>query len=442
LDTNPNTLITDPNTTKYNLIAENTPQSSHTFSTDLFQGRQYIKGGDTTVTIFKSNSVGPQLDDLKTGDFSVAVWVRAKGGTFSSRYLIRQTSTPSFGPDGLYIGSIGVSTLQYVFGGSNLNILTTDGVNGTYDDMNKWVHIVYVMKNENNNRIRSIYRNGTNIISDSTSFVSTTVYNSPIKLFISPNTDYSDLRIYRKALTDQEITGLYNSYNSNIYSINFNENTSNVIINGREPVILLGNYLISTGYNKSSILPTTQNQIIPLPETLTTTITIKYPTQTYIISHYTYKKDGFLKYVAGKSSLTRDTGVWEITNYDTIGVDNSNYTILTSNILTSRIKDTSNYVAETSNILTSRIKDTSNILIDRINYTNNYIEETSNILIGHIKDTSNYIEKTSNILMDFINNKNFSQWTTSNNMIYYTSNVGICTLANSTNKLNVSGITN
>jgi hypothetical protein len=178
---------------------------------------------------------------------------------------------------------------------------------------------------------KSIYRNGINIYNDTDS---TRRYSdSPIRLFISPNTDYSDLQIYDEAFTDNKISSLYNSYNSNIYSINFSESNSNVIINGNSniPLTLLGNYLISTSYNKSSILPTTQDQIIPLEETPITTITIKYPTQTYIRTvPIIYKKDGFLKYVAGSiNSVTeRNTGKWEIINYDTIGLANSNHAIV------------------------------------------------------------------------------------------------------------------
>jgi hypothetical protein len=64
----------------------------------------------------------------------------------------------------------------------------------------------------------------------------------------------------------------------------------------------------------SSVLPTL------LTSTATITITIKYPTQTYTQSSYNYKKDGFLKYIAGNqsSALTRDTGVCQITDFDTI----------------------------------------------------------------------------------------------------------------------------
>ena len=419
LDTNPNpnalSLFPDPNNPKiykYNLVADvvnNVPISEYSFSNDidLFQGRNYISGG-STVTIFKSDPDCLPLDDLKIISFSIAVWVRTRASVLT-QYLICQTSNVDFEPDsdGLRIGSrVNNNEIQYVFGVSNTDIPSTEPV--LYDDINKWVHLVYVMNINSLDTNKSIYRNGTNIYNDADS---TRRYSdSQIRLFISPNTDYSDLRIYKKALTSNEISSLYNSYNSNIYSINFNESNSNVIINGNSniPVTLLGNYLISTSYNKSSILPTTQDQIIPLAETPITTITIKYPTQTYIRTvPIQYKKDGFLKYVAGnRDSITeRNTGEWKIINYDTIGIDNSNHAI-------SLINDVYDYVYnyqlydisvryldndKTSNL----IKNTSNVLVTLID--DKISKLRSSELIG--EETSNYVSSTSNILASFISSE-------------------------------------
>jgi hypothetical protein len=402
LDTNPNTLITVPNITRYNLVVEAVPESSYSLSTDLFQGRKYIKGG-STETVFKSNPDGPQLNILMTTEFSVTAWIKARASeTVTSRYILCQTSNEDFSPNGLYIGSTGDSTLQYIFGVNSSNSLSTGLV--TYNDIDNWVHLVYVM---DENRSKSIYRNGIKILSDdinNEAIISTI----PIRLFISSNTDYSDLRIYKKALTSNEITDFYNSYNSNIYSINFSESNSNVIINGNTSNILLGNYLISTEYNKSSIFSTAQNEIIPLVETTNTTLTLKYPTQTYIISEpFLYKKDGFLKYVAGNSPATRNTGEWKIINYNTLGIDNSNYTLslfdtLNDNFTLYRIKvsiDRLSDKIQTSNL----ISNTSNVLVSLIDQKIGALRSSE--LIG--QETSNYVSSTSNILASFIKSEVF-----------------------------------
>jgi hypothetical protein len=423
LDTNPNlntsSFLTDPNnpnnpnTIKYNLVADvdvvnNVPISEYSFSNDndLFQGRNYISGG-STVTIFKNVELS-QI--LKINSFSISTWVRVRA-TVSTQYLICQTSNIDFEPDsdGLRIGSIvNNNEIQYVFGVSNTDIPSEPVL---CDDINKWVHLVYVINiNDQIYTNKSIYRNGSNIYNDSDS--SRRYSDSPIRLFISPNTDYSDLRIYKEALTSNVISNLYNSYNSNIYSINFSESNSNVIINGNSniPVTLLGNYLISTSYNKSSILPTTQDQIIPLAETPITKITIKYPTQTYIRTvPIIYKKDGFLKYVAGSidSVTERNTGKWEIINYDTIGIANSNHAIALHN---TALYYAYNLFANEYTVryfedikLNNLIKDTSNELVTVIDDKISKLRGSE--LIG--EETSNYVSSTSNILASFIKSEVF-----------------------------------
>ena len=418
LDTNPNidalSILSNTAPNKYHLVTDtvnNVPISEYLFSNDLdlFQGRNYIRGG-STVTIFKNDQLSQKL---RINSFSIAVWVRVRA-TVLTQYLLCQTSTSNidFEPDsdGLRIGSrVNNNEIQYVFGVSNTDIPSTEPI--LYDDINKWVHLVYVMNIDDliyTNK--SIYRNSINIYNDSDS---TRRYSdSPIRLFISPNTDYSDLRIYEKALTDSEINTLYNSYNSNIYSINFSESNSNVIINGNSniPVTLLGNYLISTSYNKSSILPTTQDQIIPLAETPITTITIKYPTQTYIRTvPIQYKKDGFLKYVAGsiESITERNTGEWKIINYDTIGIANSNHAISLYNSLVTYLTADKTYrdsVRIYDNYTTkSLIKNTSNELVILVDDKISKLRGSE--LIG--EETSNYVSSTSNKLASFIKSEVF-----------------------------------
>jgi hypothetical protein len=90
--------------------------------------------------------------------------------------------------------------------------------------------------------------------------------------------------------------------------------------------------------------------------------------------------------------------------------DTSNYAVGTSNIISERVSDTCNYVLGTSNVISGRVSDTcnyvlgtSNVISGRVNDTSNYVLGTSNVISGRVSDTCNYVLGTSNVISGRVN---------------------------------------
>jgi hypothetical protein len=490
-----NGVDSNPSTTKYDLTQIASTQTfsstiSYSSGINYWQGRRYLEANQGVA-----NNTSLPLGDV----FSVSVWIRPKTtGVNGHNILYNDFNSQkqifigySFENNQIkFSNSIQQSPTLSIYDAIEYNNQTI-AIPSVY---NTWIHLVFGIYVYSSTKTfdMPIYMNG-NLLSStyshsdkkySSSIIS---HGNGVKISCgdsNSSADLRDLRIYNIALTKEQVSSLYISYTSNNHSINFSENNT-AVVNNNSTIAVLGKYNISIENNNwASLFPDSNQSIYPLinPLPANTNITITFPMSRSDIM-YKYKKDGFLKYVAGDQNSidTRDTGRWEIHDYDTIGsarlaivydistsntsninilttriLDTSNYVLSTSNILVTKAdlndKNSSNYVASTSNILVNRILteegytsnyvlSTSNILISLISDTSNYVLSTSNILITKAnlndKNSSNYVSSTSNILADMIKNNKSSQWTTSNNNIYYnTSNVGIGTY-NPINKLHL-----
>ena len=229
---NGNGLDFNPSVTKYNLQAN---YGSPTYSNETFQGRRFINTA--------SGSLRTPLS-LARRAFSVAVWQRRK---HSGRALYIAQCT-NWGPNLTVLMGPEYNN-SYLLAFHNNDLGTTAYPN----DVNTWVHIVYVVLPNYNRRI---YRNGELIASDS----NTAAANAEGNLRIGAeywnnngtlNIDISDLLIFNRELTDDEIKTLYNdppSINETILTSTSTQltNTSN------DDTLFTRNYLnkINTSLNK------------------------------------------------------------------------------------------------------------------------------------------------------------------------------------------------
>jgi len=185
--------------TKYNLIANTgTPTYSSGITEDsFFQGQRYI---NTSTGSLKNTGLS-----LASRAFSIALWMRKKN---SSIALFIAQSASIVANMSLHIGQRenNVYTIDYY--GNGLN-----SASSYPEDINTWVHVVYVVLSNYNRRI---YRNGVLIASDSSTTAFTGTGDLRIGALYSDNTnqniDISDLRIYTTGLSATDIATLYASY--------------------------------------------------------------------------------------------------------------------------------------------------------------------------------------------------------------------------------------
>ena len=256
----------NPYATKFNLIANaGTPTYSSGTTVDSFlQGRRYI---NTSTGSLRNTSLS-----LSSRAFSVAVWQRRKN---SNRALFVAQGTVFTTNTTVLLGVEGNNTYMIAFHGNDL-------VSAIFNDVDVWVHIVYVVLPNYNRRI---YRNGVLIAIDANG--SATNVSGDLRFGAnygdntSLNIDFSDLRIYTNGLSSTEVEQLYASYSnivtSDNYSLNF-ANTSRVLINGASKTVN-GIYDIYAGDANYSMLPLGGQSDIPLATTTsigTSSVIVKY----------------------------------------------------------------------------------------------------------------------------------------------------------------------
>jgi len=256
-----------PWTTKYNLIANvgTATYSSGTTADSFFQGRRYV---NTASGSLKNSSLS-----LNSRAFSVAVWQRRKN---SNRSLFIAQGTVFTTNTTVLLGCETNNTYMIAFHANDL-------VSSTFNDVDIWVHIVYVVLPNNNRRI---YRNGVLIATDangsSTNASGDLRFGANYGDNASLNIDFSDIRIYNNGISNTDVEKLYYSYTTSLstdnYGINFT-NTLGLTVNGISKTVN-GLYNISTGHINSSIVPLGGQTDTPLASTATTTVTIKYPYNT------------------------------------------------------------------------------------------------------------------------------------------------------------------
>jgi hypothetical protein len=258
----------NPYATKYNLVAGTGTAPTYP-SNDFFQGRKFLSTSSGTI----KNSV----ISLKQRALSVSVWIRNKTLAANQFFLSQCQSTAT---------NLAVQFGHNGNGGYMLSVWNADltagmgtGTKTTYpEDVNVWVHLVYVIESNYN---KKIYRNGVLIAFDT----NTNAFSGTADLIVGAtistiyvNADLSDLRIYGCGLTATEVATLYASYNNLVitdnYSLNFKNSTA-LVVNGT-PKTVNGEYIVSMGHINASILPAGGQSDIPLTSTAITTLPIKY----------------------------------------------------------------------------------------------------------------------------------------------------------------------
>ena len=254
-------------TTKYNLVAGT--GTAPTYPSEFFQGRKFLSTSSGTI----KNSVLA----LKQRALSVSVWIRNKTLAGNQFFLSQCQSTATnlaiqFGHNG---------NGGYMLSVWNADLTAGMGTGGktTYpEDLNVWVHLVYVIETNYN---KKIYRNGVLIAFDT----NTNAFSGTADLIVGAtistiyvNADLSDLRIYNNGLTANEVATLYASYNTLVitdnYSLNFKSPTT-LLVNGVSKTVN-GAYTLSMGNTNASMLPAGGQSDTPLASTAITTLPIKY----------------------------------------------------------------------------------------------------------------------------------------------------------------------
>ena len=177
---------------------------------------------------------------LANKEFSIALWVKVTSYD-TDNFFISQGTTANY--QYLQIGTKNNKEPKYTlaFWGNDL-----DSPETYYEDINKWVHLVFIVNSTNN---RSIYRNGFSIATDT----NTTAFTSSEELRIgtrrnSHNNDsftgyMDDLRIYNRGLTPDEIQKLANKkYTDNNDTLYINKNNNKNTLTIKENYIGLNNY--------------------------------------------------------------------------------------------------------------------------------------------------------------------------------------------------------
>ena len=200
-DNNPNTSVA-----KYNLV--DTYNRTPNYQTDPSNGRKYINTNNGSVKTV--NTI-----NLSRKSFSISMWYRAK--TSNTNYIIGHGKITAEYYKYLYI-YCGPTYYGMEFWGTGISI--TDNVN----NVNNWVHLAFVVDvpvNSNSCSLK-IYKNGV-LVKDVTS---NNLYNGEGILYIGEiacygegwnskyfvcNADISDFMLYSKALSAEEVKGLYNN---------------------------------------------------------------------------------------------------------------------------------------------------------------------------------------------------------------------------------------
>jgi hypothetical protein len=251
----------NPYVTKHNLINTGATYSSGTTADSFFQGRRYINlntGGMYGTTLALANRA-----------FSFALWLRitSTGGAF---FVVQ-------GPHGtntsLHIGTRGNNSYSLAFYSNDLECgVGVPGNPTSYpDDINNWVHLVYVVLPNYNRRI---YRNGVLIAQDA----NTAAFYGSGNFNMGGTIHISDFRIYNNGLSATEVATLYASYTNLVitdnYTVNFKSPTTLLVNNVSRTVN--GTYALSMGHLNDSMLPASGQTDIPLASTVLTSLPIKY----------------------------------------------------------------------------------------------------------------------------------------------------------------------
>ena len=191
------TIDSNPNDTKYNLDKKGTIE----FTND--EERYFINTANGSLV----SSI-----NLARKSFSISVWRRTRNSGHSFFILQgKQYGTNIY----LHIGARNNNAYCLAFYANDLECGVGTGTASSYpEDVNNWVHIVYVVEETIDFKYnRKIYRNGNLISQDKseTAFVG----GGNLRLGNNINMDINNFLVFNRALSKEEVETLYNNdYNS------------------------------------------------------------------------------------------------------------------------------------------------------------------------------------------------------------------------------------
>jgi hypothetical protein len=191
----------NPTSTKYDLIAGT--GTAPTYPAELLQGRKYL---NTSAGTIKNTTLA-----LRQRALSVSAWIRNK--TLSGNQFFLSQFQSSATNLAVQFGHNGNGGYMLSVWNADLTAGMGTGTQTTYpEDLNVWVHLVYVIEANYN---KKIYRNGVLIAYDT----NTNAFTGTADLIIGAtnitsyvNADISDLRIYGVAIPATDVATLYSSY--------------------------------------------------------------------------------------------------------------------------------------------------------------------------------------------------------------------------------------
>ncbi len=291
----------NPSTTKYNL----TP--TIVGGTGGYNTSIYVEGAS-----FQATNDGDYLEgsfpirtiyDNSTSGISVSCWFYKKSGTtYDNPYnmflydFYTNINDKSFAVSLGHYNGVNVINwaATYLTYGSEVYCSAF----GPQQTLDTWYHLVISF---NKSGILKAYVNGINLNLSNTSGTprintsGSSVYPMPqfpdvskLRIFNPSTSGYKfsgnidEFYVFNKELSQTEITSLYNKSYSvfSTYTLTFPFRTV-TDINNNSNLILQGNYNVNVGFPTSSVLPAitnTSNRLIPLPNTTTSTVSLRYHT--------------------------------------------------------------------------------------------------------------------------------------------------------------------
>ena len=220
-------------------------------------------------------------DITRNVPISFTFWFRTNGTGYYTimAYGNKTAATPKISFDFLF--DSGTSSYKLVVY-TALNNTWTIQPTVTGLSLNTWYFCVYTLSGASTVNC-VLYINGVNKATGNGNAGQTLSVNRDLTIGASGDASrgfvgqIANVKLYNKALTQNEINTLYN-VNIPVFilsTINFRKSTT-IFVNGGTAITVTGLYNISVGPVNSSVLPAEGQTVIPLPLTATTTVSIKY----------------------------------------------------------------------------------------------------------------------------------------------------------------------
>jgi hypothetical protein len=216
----------------------------------------------------------------------------------------------------LVIGSRGQGAYFFAFYANDLE----SGGKKSIEDVNKWILFTVTYDNQRN---RKMYRNGILFNADVSS--SDLISSATGNLSLNGRADLCDMRVYDRALSQEEITLLYNGYLPNYFNINF-PSTTIASVNAREEVQFKGNYDIILSSNGSSIIPKENQTMLKTSTFVTFTEERLYPPIRTFTDNFTIVSDQ--SYGNGLYVITSSSQYSDSTDYGPYKIFGSSFWIV------------------------------------------------------------------------------------------------------------------